>query len=136
MSHRIVFDTTTVVSALIFGKGRLSRLRSHWQAEECIPLLSRSTASELTRVLAYPKFCLSAEEQRELLAEYLPFCKIVEQGDRCPEVCRDEKDQPFLDLAQSGKAEALVSGDKDLLALAGRTSFIIEAPESYRLRVK
>lgn len=51
------------------------------------------------------------------MAEYLPFCKIVEQGDRCPEVCRDEKDQPFLDLAQSGKAEALVSGDKEKICL-------------------
>jgi len=53
----------------------------------------------------------------------------------CPQVCRDEKDQPFLDLAQSGRAELLVSGDNDLLALAGQTTFLIETPEAYRLRI-
>lgn len=41
-----------------------------------------------------------------------------------PQICRGEKDQPFLDLAQSGGAELLVSGDNDLLALAGQLSDI------------
>jgi predicted nucleic acid-binding protein len=68
------------------------------------------------------------------LAHYVPYCEIVEQVTRCPQICRDEKDQPFLDLAQSGGAELLVSGDSDLLALAGQTTFLIETPEAYRLR--
>jgi predicted nucleic acid-binding protein len=41
-------------------------------------------------------------------------------------------DQPFLDLTQSGKADLLVSGDQDLLALAGQMEFLIETPESCR----
>jgi predicted nucleic acid-binding protein len=49
--------------------------------------------------------------------------------------CRDAKDQPFLDLAESGKAEVLVTGDEDLLAMAGKTAFLIETPEAYRRRV-
>jgi putative PIN family toxin of toxin-antitoxin system len=135
VSHRIVFDTTTVVSALLFGKGRLSWLVRHWEEGGCIPLISTATAGELTRVLAYPKFRLSLEEQRELLAHYLPFCEIVDRVGKCPCICRDEQDQPFLDLAYSGNAALLVSGDGDLLALAGQTSFPIETPEAYRQRV-
>jgi hypothetical protein len=50
-------------------------------------------------------------------------------------VCRDASDQPFLDLAQSGKADLLVTGDDDLLILARQTAFLIEAPEDYRRRV-
>jgi uncharacterized protein len=50
-------------------------------------------------------------------------------------VCRDAKDQPFLDLAQSGGADLLVSGDQDLLQLAGQTTFFIESPEAYRRRI-
>jgi hypothetical protein len=50
-------------------------------------------------------------------------------------VCRDTKDQKFLDLAQSGKADSLVSGDRDLLVLAGRTKFLIETRKEYRRRV-
>lgn len=97
-----------------------------------MPLICRETAAELKRVLAYPKFRLTAEDQEELLAEYLPFCEIVELTERCPARCRDAKDQPFLDLAESGKAQTLVSGDRDLLALAGQTPFAIETPDAFR----
>jgi uncharacterized protein len=135
VSRRIVFDTTTVVSALLFSSGRLVWLRQHWSNADCIPLISRATAAELTRVLGYPKFRLSADDRTELLAECLPYCEIVEPLQRCTAICRDANDQPFLDLAQSGKADLLVTGDKDLLILTGQTLFLIETPEAYRSRV-
>ena len=134
MKRRVVFDTTTVISALLFQHGHLAWLRQYWREEVCLPLVSRATAAELTRVLAYPKFKLSVEDRRELLAEYLPYCRIVEVNKRCPIACRDVKDQPFLDLAHSAKADFLVSGDRDLLALVGQTSFSIVTPEAYRRR--
>jgi len=135
VNHRAVFDTTTIVSALVFAHGRLAWLRLHWRGSACTPLLSRTTAAELTRVLGYPKFQLSQDDRRELLADYLPYCEIVEQIQPCPHICRDQNDQPFLDLAQTGKASLLVSSDKDLLVMAGLTDFQIESPEAYRLRV-
>jgi putative PIN family toxin of toxin-antitoxin system len=132
MNRRVIFDTTTVVSALLFAKGHLSWLVRHWEDRACTPLIATATAAELTRVLAYPKFRLSLEDQREALAHYLPFCEIADQVSRCPHACRDPKDQPFLDLAHSANAERLISGDHDLLALAGHTTFLIETPETYR----
>jgi putative PIN family toxin of toxin-antitoxin system len=131
---RVVFDTTTVVSALIFAQGRLAWMREHWQ-NGCTPLISRATTEELTRVLGYSKFRLSSEDRRELLADYLPFCEVVVVAERCPVRCRDVHDQPFLDLAHCGSADLVVSGDKDLLALDGKTIFRIESPELYRLRM-
>ena len=107
-------------------------LRQHWQEGGCLPLISRTTAAELTRVLGYPKFQLASDDRRELLAEYLPFCEVVDVKGRCQQVCRDANDQPFLDLAQSGNADLLVSGDQDLLALSGQTEFLIETPAGYR----
>lgn len=135
MSRRVVFDTTTVLSALFFRNGRLAWLRQHWRESGCVPLVSRATAAELTRVFRYPKFGLSPDDTRELLAEYLPHCELIELTERCASMCRDANDQPFLDLAQSGKADLLVSGDQDLLALAGQTTFLIETPEAYRRRI-
>lgn len=132
---RVVFDTNVVLPALLFTHGRLSWLVGHWEAGVCVPLISRVTAEELKRILAYPKFQLSSIEQLEALSGYLPFCEAVEIADSCPVLCRDAKDQPFLDLAESGKADFLVTGDEDLLALAGQTSFVIETPEAYRRRV-
>lgn len=133
LNPRVVLDSTIVVSALCFPAGRLRWLMQHWRIG-CTALISQSTAAEVTRVLAYPKFRLSAELRYEFLAEYVPFCETVEVAERCPAACRDTGDQPFLDLAQSGKADVLVTGDSDLLALAGQTQFAIETPEAYRRR--
>lgn len=132
---RVVFDTTTVVSALLFAEGRLAWLRQHWKENACAPLVSRATVAELTRVLGYPKFRLSSADRHELLAEYLHYCEVVDLIAPCKILCRDINDQPFLDLAEGGKAELLISGDRDLLELAGHTSFVIETPERYRGRM-
>ena len=135
VTQRIVFDTSVVLSALVFQAGKLGWLRAHWLDGGCVPLASRDTVAELMRVLQRRKFQLMAEEREELLADYLPFCEVVEVTRKCSVVCRDAKDQPCLDLAQSGKADSLVSGDRDLLAVTGRTKFLIETPEEYRRRV-
>jgi putative PIN family toxin of toxin-antitoxin system len=135
MKRRVVFDTNTVLSALLFKNGRLSWLREHWRTGGCVPLLSRETAAELTRVLAYPKFGISPDDRNELLADVVPYCEVVTVTKRCAVVCRDTKDQPFLDLSYCGKADLLISGDRDLLALASKTRFAIETPEAYRNRI-
>jgi putative PIN family toxin of toxin-antitoxin system len=132
---RVVFDTNAVLSALLFSHGRLTCLVGHWQDAGCVPLLSHETAAELMRILAYPKFRLTAGEQLEALANYIPFCESVQIEQPCPVLCRDPKDQTLLDLAHCGKADILVTGDQDLLALAGQTEFLFETPEAYRRRL-
>ncbi|MDO8703659.1 MAG: putative toxin-antitoxin system toxin component, PIN family [Sulfuricaulis sp.] len=119
---RVVIDTNLVLSALVFAQGRLPPLRLAWQGTHCQPLLSSATAAELIRVLAYPKFKLSAEDQQELLADYLPYCATVRIPAKLPATpaCRDKFDLPFLQLAVAGKADYLVSGDQDLLSLDGQ----------------
>lgn len=132
VTRRVVFDTGVVLSALVFATGRLAWLRHHWSdGAACTPLISRATAAELARVLAYPKFRLLPEERHDLLAEYLPFCESVTAIKACPALCRDPKDQPFLDLAHSGRAEFLVTGDHDLLDLSQQKRFSILSAEDY-----
>jgi len=129
---RVVFDTNTVVSALLFPRGRLAWLRWHWRDGECLPLISKATAAELHRVLRYPKFRLDPEVRLELIGEYLPYCEIVEVDQKCAQACRDPNDQLFLDLSFCGGAEVLVTGDDDLLVLPASTPFKIKSPEHYR----
>jgi predicted nucleic acid-binding protein len=74
---RVVLDTNVVLSALVFGGSTAGRLRLAWQQGVFVPLASTATAQELLRVLAYPKFRLSAQEQDELLADYLPYTRTV-----------------------------------------------------------
>ena len=124
---RVVLDTNVVLSALVFGGGAAGRLRTAWQSGAFTPLVSTATAQELVRVLAYPKFRLSTADQEELLADYLPYTTAVRIPSSPPNVpeCRDPFDLMFLHLAVAGKADMLVTGDRDLLALAGQTKFTI-----------
>jgi putative PIN family toxin of toxin-antitoxin system len=117
---RTVLDTNVVLSALVFTGGPTARLRHAWQAGLLLPLVSTATAQELIRVLAYPKFGLDAQERQELLADYLPWAEVVAVPEPPPRVpaCRDVHDPPFLHLAAAGRADVLVTGDADLLALA------------------
>ena len=116
----MVLDTHVVLSALIFGAGRTAALRTLWRTGGFVPLASAPTITELMRVFAYPKFRLSAAEQKELLAEFLPYCTVVTIPARLPKLplCRDPHDQMFIELAAGGKARFLVTGDQDLLVLS------------------
>lgn len=116
----VVLDTNLVLSALVFASGRLAALRTAWQSDHIVPLVSTATASELMRVLGYPKFKLSEGDRDELLADYLPHCRSVRLPARLPKLpqCRDVNDQMFIELAAVGKADFLVTGDRDLLVLA------------------
>ena len=117
---RAVLDTNLVLSALVFSAGTLAALRRGWQARQFTPLVSRATAHELIRVLAYPKFRLNTEAREDLLSDYLPFCESVQLPNPPPSTppCRDPFDVPFLELALVGGADFLVTGDSDLLSLA------------------
>lgn len=130
---RVVIDTNLVLSALVFAQGRLTPLRLAWQNRQIQPLVSKVTAAELIRVLNYPKFKLSAEDQQELLADYLPYCQTIlipEPPPVTPE-CRDAFDVPFLQLASAGDAQALITGDQDLLCLAENFSCPILTAEQF-----
>ena len=83
--------------------------------------------------MAYPKFKLSADDQRELLGDYLPFCEVVRMPPLPPKTpeCRDPYDLPFLQLAIAGKADCLVTGGRDLLALAGQFSRPVMKPDQF-----
>jgi len=94
-------------------------LRHSWQNAEISPLASKDTVSELIRVLAYPKFKLSKAEQGLLLADFLPYAEtvVIEQVPDGLPIIRDTADQMFLILAVVGRAEALVTGDADILEI-------------------
>ncbi len=133
---RTVLDTNVLVSALLFPEGNVSWLRRMWRSKAILPLVSRDTASELIKVLGYPKFRVTRHEQEDLLADYLPYCEpvVVREPLALPD-CRDPFDRPFLALAIAGEADALVTGDADLLALAPDLAVPIITPSALRERL-
>ncbi len=119
MPRRVVIDTNILISALLFESRSLTWLFQLWQSNIILPLISHDTAAEFYRVLLYDRFGLSDDERERYVADYIPWCETVIVPDdlEVPE-CRDPSDIPFLELALAGRADALVTGDQDLLALA------------------
>lgn len=133
---RVVLDTNVLLSALLFHAGALAWLRHAWQAKAIRPLASRDTVAELIRVLAYPKFRLTAADREDLIGDYLPWCETVTVPKRLKvPACRDPFDRPFLELALAAKADALVTGDKDLLALGSVFAVPILTPAAFRAQL-
>ena len=130
MTLRVVLDTNTLVSALLSRNGRLTWLRLAWQRGNLVPLVCNRTVSELLRVLSYSKFRLGEPEIRDLLGDFLPFVETLSgiQASTDSPRCRDEDDQMFIDLALSAAADALVTGDSDLLVLADTSAIPIITP--------
>ena len=130
---RVVLDTNVLVSAMLFPQSSLSWLRAGWQSGVLVPLASRETTKELLRVLCYPKFRLTEVEREDALADFLPWCETMTVGaDAAVPDCRDPFDRPFLALALSGRADALVTGDGDLLALAPVSPVSILTPATVK----
>lgn len=114
---RVVLDTNTLISALLFS-GTASRLVPLWQSRRITVLVSKEILQEYLRVLAYPKFQLGDQEIRALVEEeLLPFAETIRVRRRLAVVRRDPEDDKFLECAVAGRAEYLVTGDRDLREL-------------------
>ena len=67
---------------------------------------------------------------------YRPWCEIIAVSEP-PDVpeCRDPSDRPFLELALTAQADALVTGDTDLLVLAPMFAIPIITPSDLQTRL-
>ncbi|MDO4683470.1 MAG: putative toxin-antitoxin system toxin component, PIN family [Lautropia sp.] len=96
------------------------------------PLMSEETLAELARVLARPKFdrYVSREDRQQFLRKLGGVVTLVPIVQRV-QVCRDPKDDKFLDLALAGQARYLLTGDHDLLVLNPFHSIRIITPADW-----
>ena len=115
--RRFVFDTNVFVSAFLFSQSKPRQALDKAQ-DVGIILLSAAVFAELQEVLSRPKFnrYITLERRRKLidnLVETIEFINVTEQISEC----RDPKDNKYLELAVSGKAQCIITGDEDLLIL-------------------
>jgi putative PIN family toxin of toxin-antitoxin system len=83
-----------------------------------IIILSETVIDELSDVLSRSKFdrYLAKSIRQELLETLVEASLLVQPSESINE-CRDSKDNKYLELAISGHAESLITGDEDLLVL-------------------
>jgi len=128
---RFVFDTNAIISAVLL-KRSVSRKAFDKALDEGEVLVSVETIDELNRVLGREDFAryITEEERMEFLAVFLREARLVEATVHVGE-CRDPSDNKFLELAVSGEAQCIVSGDKDLLVLHPFRTISIVTPRDF-----
>jgi len=130
-NRAFVLDTNTVVSALLLPRSITRQAFDHAFTIGSV-LASQTTLDELDDVLRRPKFDRYVKEEGRLrfLATYIGDIQIVEVRITITD-CRDAKDNKFLELAVSGMAKCIVSGDRDLLELAPYRGIAILSPNEF-----
>lgn len=128
---RFVFDTNAVISAALL-KRSVSRRAFDKAIAEGKLLVSAETIDELNRVLSRPDFAryLTEEERLEFLAVLLREAELVEITQHVGDCC-DSQDNKILELAVSGKAGCIISGDQDLLVLHPFRGIPIVTPRDF-----
>jgi uncharacterized protein len=129
--RRIVFDTNVIVSALLL-KQSTSRKAFDKAVAEGHLLLSLATIDELNTVLRRSKFdkYVTEEERLQFLAALVNQATLIEIRVAITD-CRDPKDNKFLELAVSGNAIAIISGDNDLGVLHPFRGIPILSPHDF-----
>ena len=114
---RCVFDTNVIVSAALLSESAPRQAFDKALGQGTI-LISAPLLLELAEVLGRPKLnkYVLEEERMRFLVALLKESELVEVTETVTD-CRDAKDNMFLELALSGKADYVVSGDQDLLVL-------------------
>jgi putative PIN family toxin of toxin-antitoxin system len=116
-NQRFVFDTNVLISAFLFSQSK-PRLALDKAQDIGVLIISISVFLELREVLYRPKFdkYFIGKRREELLAELTETAQFIDVNEQIEE-CRDPKDNKYLELAVSGQAECVVTGDNDLLVL-------------------
>lgn len=114
---RVVVDTNTIISGILLPQSVPGRLLG-FLAEHATLIFSPATRDELLDVIAREKFDrYVAPEARERAVVILVRDSEFVTPRRFYHICRDPKDDKFLDAAHAGKVDYLISGDADLNAL-------------------
>ena len=114
---RVVFDTSTLIGALLFPRSQHAQsfrnVIAHHQA-----VASIETMQELVDVTSRPKFdrYRAVADRAEFVRRYAEVTEMVIVTETVND-CRDSKDNKFLALALAANASVIISSDDDLLVL-------------------
>jgi uncharacterized protein len=131
MKMRIVVDTGVAVSAVLLPRSvprqAIDAALAHGQL-----LVSEETIAELDEVLRRTKFnqYVSEQDRLEFLAALVQVAEHVKVVEAITD-CRDPKDNKFLELAVSGGARQIITGDEDLLVLHPFRDLAIVTPQAF-----
>ena len=125
---RVVLDINVLVSGLAYPASVPGHIVGAWRQGGLDVVLSRYILDELSRVLPrLPRIQMTTAEVRDLTDSFMFQADIIEPEGAQDVKLRDPADQPVLLTLLASQADYLITGDKDLLALASDYSIVTPA---------
>jgi putative PIN family toxin of toxin-antitoxin system len=131
IERRFVSDSNVIVSAALLPRS-IPRRALEKASDVGRMLLSGDILKELVEILKRERFdrYVSREEREQFLATLVARAEFPDIRETF-HVCRDPKDDKFLDLAVAGQATCLITGDQDLLVLDAFRGIPIVTPRRF-----
>jgi uncharacterized protein len=116
MTTRIVIDTNLWVSMVITN--RFVKLDALLDSGSLTILYDKPLIEEIAEVLLRPRILkyISREDVQNIL-DFITDNGTLVSTTSTVSVCRDDEDNFLLALAKDGRADVIITGDKDLLVL-------------------
>lgn len=132
-AERLVLDSNVWIAALISTAGTARQLVDAVLANDIEILMSEATFAELVSRLGRPKFDRYRETEawNLFLSELVELAIWLEDAGTASGICSDADDDMFLALAATGRADAIISGDSDLLVLVAHEGIPILTPAQF-----
>jgi uncharacterized protein len=125
---RVVLDTNVLVSGLAYPGSIPGHIVSVWRQRGIDVVLSRYILDEIVSVLPrLPKIQLSSTEIRDLVDSLMFLADVIQPDAEQEPALRDPADQQVLGTLRTSRADYLITGDKDLLALANKYPIVSPA---------
>jgi uncharacterized protein len=127
---RVVVDTNVFISAGL-KENSPPETAIHLVAANHLFLKSTITEQELFVTLDRPRLMPLIDPRfRDWLRELMATAELVNITERIA-ACRDVRDDKFLELAVNGRADLIVTGNRDLLALNPFRGISIVTPAGF-----
>jgi len=128
---RAVLDPNILVSALLSRSGPPAKVLLAWVYGAYELVVSPLLLAELERVLEYPKLRkrIGPDEARGYVAWLTDSAVLKPDSTKPPSVRSSDRGDDYLIALAESESAALVSGDSDVLELAGRGRPVYSAAE-------
>jgi putative PIN family toxin of toxin-antitoxin system len=132
---RSLLDANVLISAAIRPSGPPGQIVTVLLARQAFELiLSPAIIAEVEKALGLPKIRRYLQEPDEALlwlADLTALADLVQDTGAVTGVCRDPADDVVLAAAVAGRADAIVTGDRDLLTLVEHEGVAIVTPRAF-----
>jgi putative PIN family toxin of toxin-antitoxin system len=137
LSLIVVLDTNVWISGIFFKRGIPSQVLSAWSSGSFEVVFIPETLTELQTKLEQKvrQFKADPALAEEWLTYISTFGQLVSSPGSITGICRDPKDDKFLEAAVSANADYIVTGDKDLLSIKLFRGIEVVSPAEFLDRV-